>query len=171
MPYEGNQTSAPADAPILIFTRELDAPRELVWRAWSDPAQIAAWYAPEGFTVPRIELDFRPGGVMELDMQGPDGTIYPNRSTFVEIAPMERIVLDDRVQESDAWGDTPPPDSVQTITFTELPDNRTRLTVVVRLNSIPARDAMIEMGAATGWNQTLDKLTAHLVGVQEGKTA
>src|SRR5690606_1289245 len=110
LPYEGNQTSAPADAPILMFTRELDAPRELVWRAWSDPGQIAAWYAPEGFTVPRIELDFRPGGVMELDMQGPDGTIYPNRSTFVEIAPMERIVLDDRVQESDAWGDTPPPD-------------------------------------------------------------
>ncbi|HYH13179.1 MAG TPA: SRPBCC domain-containing protein, partial [Thermomicrobiales bacterium] len=73
-----HETSTPAHEPIIVITREFDAPRELVWQAWSDPDHVAAWYAPEGFTVPRIELDFRPGGVMELDMQGPDGTIYPN---------------------------------------------------------------------------------------------
>lgn len=167
MPDENHQTSTPATEPIIMITRELDAPPELVWQAWSEPAHVAAWYAPEGFTVPRIELDFRPGGVMDLDMQGPDGTIYPNKGTFLEIVPMERIVLSDQVQESDAWGDTPPPDNVQTITFTALPSNRTRITNVIRLNSVAARDAMLEMGAATGWRQTLDKLAAHLASLQE----
>lgn len=162
-----HETSTPAHEPIIVITREFDAPRELVWQAWSDPDHVAAWYAPEGFTVPRIELDFRPGGVMDLDMKGPDGTIYPNRATFLEIVPMERIVMSDRVQESDAWGDTPPPDNVQTITFTALPGDRTRMTNVIRLNSVAARDAMVEMGAAIGWRQTLDNLAALLASLQE----
>jgi uncharacterized protein YndB with AHSA1/START domain/DNA-binding transcriptional ArsR family regulator len=152
--------------PIIVITRELDAPRDLVWRAWTDPAHVAAWYAPEGFTVPRIELDFRPGGVMELDMQGPDGTIYPNKGTYREIVPPERIVISDEVQESDAWGDEPPADNVQTVTFEALPGNRTRIRNVIRLNSVAARDAMVEMGAATGWKETLDKLVAHLTSMQ-----
>ena len=161
-----HQTSTPANEPIIVIIREFDAPRELVWQAWTDPAQLATWFAPEGFTVPRIEVDFRPGGVIDLDMEGPDGTIYPNRGTYLEIVPLERIVVSDKVQESDAWGDTPPPDNVQTLTFAELPDNRTRVTNVIRLNSVAARDAMLEMGAATGWKQTLDKLATHLASLQ-----
>lgn len=163
-----HQTSTPASEPIIVITRVFDAPRELVWRAWSDPAQLAAWYAPRRFTVPRVELDFRPGGVMELDMRGLDGTIYPTRATFLEIVPPERIVLSDEVQESDAWGETPPPDNVQTITFEALADSRTRLTTVIRLGSFGDRAAMLKMGAATGWRQTLDNLAAYLAALQEG---
>lgn len=161
-----HRTSAPAHEPIIVITRVFDAPRELVWRAWSDPAHIAAWYAPEGFTVPRVQLDFRPGGVMELDMQGPDGTVYPNRSTFLEIVPPERIVVSDQVQATDAWGDTPPPDNMQTITFEALAGNRTRVRNVIRLGSRAARDAMLEMGAEAGWRQSMDKLAALLASLQ-----
>lgn len=160
------RTETPANDPILVITREFDAPRELVWQAWTDPAHLAAWFAPEGFTVPRVEVDFRPGGVMELDMQGPDGTIYPNKGTYLEIVPLEKIVVSDEVQESDAWGDTPPPDNTQTVTFESLPGGRTRVVNVIRLNSVAARDAMIEMGAALGWKSTLDNLAAHLPTMQ-----
>lgn len=166
MTGDQHQTLSPADAPVIVITREFDAPRELVWQAWTEPDHLAAWFAPEGFTVPRVELDFRPGGVMELDMEGPDGTTYPNKGTYLEIVPLERIVVSDQVQESDAWGDTPPPDNVQTLTFEALPDGRTRVTNEIRLNSIAARDAMLDMGAAKGWRQTLDKLDTHLASLQ-----
>ena len=61
----------------LVLIRIFDAPRERVWKAWTDPRQVAQWWGPAGFTNPRCEVDVRPGGVLRIDMRGPDGTVYP----------------------------------------------------------------------------------------------
>ncbi|MFC5702685.1 SRPBCC family protein [Cohnella faecalis] len=78
----------------IISTREFDAPRELVFRAWTTPDLLARWWGPQGFTNTFHECDIRPGGAWRFIMHGPNGVDYPNHSVFVEIVPLERIVLD-----------------------------------------------------------------------------
>src|SRR5690349_19807259 len=136
--------------PTLTMTRVFDAPRELVFRAWTDPEQVAQWFAPRGFTVPRAVLDVRVGGTWQIDMQAPDGSAYPNKGTYLEIVPPEKIVYSDVVDDNEqAWGDTPPPSSTVTVLFEE-EDGKTRLTAITRLQSIAVRDEWVEMGAVAG---------------------
>ncbi|HET6329435.1 MAG TPA: SRPBCC family protein [Holophagaceae bacterium] len=78
----------------IISTRLLDAPRELVWKVWTDPQHLVHWWGPNGFTNSFETYDFRPGGEWRFVMHGADGTDYPNHSVFVEIVEPERIVLD-----------------------------------------------------------------------------
>ena len=76
----------------LLLTRRLKAPVSLVWEVWSDPKHIAQWWGPDGFTNTIHAMDFKPGGVWNLTMHGPDGTDYKNRSVFREIVPFKKIV-------------------------------------------------------------------------------
>ena len=78
----------------IVSTRLFDAPREVVFQAFSDPVQLAQWWGPNGFTNTITKFDFRPGGDWHLTMHGPDGTNYRNESVFVEIIEPERIVYD-----------------------------------------------------------------------------
>ena len=84
---------APLDDRVLISTRVFAYPRELVFRAVTDPEVLARWWGPAGFTNTFEICEPRPGGAWRFVMQGPDGTRYPNESEFVEVAPLERIVL------------------------------------------------------------------------------
>lgn len=77
-----------------LTSRWIDAPRERVYRAFSDPARLARWWGPNGFSSTFHEFDLRPGGTWRFTMHGPDGTDYPNESVFVEVIPHERIVLE-----------------------------------------------------------------------------
>ena len=86
------QTDAICDREI-VATRVLDAPREFVFRAFSDPAQLVHWWGPKGFTNTFHEFDLRPGGAWRFTMHGPDGVDYPNESVFVEVVKSERIVF------------------------------------------------------------------------------
>jgi uncharacterized protein YndB with AHSA1/START domain len=83
---------SPADREI-VTSRVLDAAREAVFAAWTDPARLARWWGPAGFTSTFQAFDMRPGGVWRFVMHGPDGTAYKNESVFVEIARPERITL------------------------------------------------------------------------------
>src|SRR5436190_8252782 len=74
---ERNSAAANAPQRELVLTRVFDAPREVVFRAWTDPERLAQWWGPRGFTNPRCEWDARPGGAIRVDMKGPDGTVYP----------------------------------------------------------------------------------------------
>ena len=74
-------------------TRIFDAPRDLVWRAWTDPQQIVQWWGPNGFTTTTYHMEVKPGGVWRLVMHGPDGRDYPNRITFLEVVEPERLVF------------------------------------------------------------------------------
>jgi uncharacterized protein YndB with AHSA1/START domain len=77
----------------MLMSRVVLAPRELVWKAWTDPAHLAKWWGPRGFTNPRCEVDLRVGGALHIDMQRPDGTIHAMTGRFLEIVPPERLVF------------------------------------------------------------------------------
>ena len=77
-----------------VHSRLIDAPRERVFRAFSDPAHLARWWGPNGFTSTFQEFHFRPGGAWRFVMHGPDGANYPNESVFVEVVAPERVVFD-----------------------------------------------------------------------------
>ena len=155
-------TTAPADEPIITMIRTFDAPRERVFQAWTDPIHLAQWWGPHGFTNPVCEVDLRVGGAWRIDMQAPDGTIYPNKGVYREVVPPDRLVFSDIVDDdAGAWGDTPPPSSISTVTFDEH-DGRTTVTMVTRLQSVAARDAMLEMGSEAGMTESLDRLEALL---------
>jgi len=76
----------------IVITRVFDAPRELVWQAWTEPKRLAQWWGPRGFTNPRCEVDVRPGGVIRIDMRGPNGALYPMSGVYQEIVAPERLV-------------------------------------------------------------------------------
>jgi len=69
-------------------------PVDVMWKAWTDPAQIVSWWGPDGFTSTIHEMDLAEGGEWKLTLHGPDGTNYPNRSVFKEIRPMSKIVFE-----------------------------------------------------------------------------
>ena len=77
---------------VIEGTRLLDAPRKLVFAAFSDPKHLAQWWGPDGFTTTTHSFDFRPGGVWRFVMHGPDGRDYKNRVTFIEIRAPERLL-------------------------------------------------------------------------------
>ncbi len=78
----------------IVSRRVLNAPRERVFKAWTDPDILAKWWGPKGFTNTFQEFDMWPGGAWRFIMHGPNGVDYPNQSVFVEIVPNERVVLD-----------------------------------------------------------------------------
>src|ERR1700722_7233031 len=92
---KGAGMSNPAEGPkqIVILTRLFDAPRDLVFKAWTDPKHLAQWFGPHGFTNPVCEVDLRPGGIWRHVMRGPDGNDYPMISIFQEVLPPERLVF------------------------------------------------------------------------------
>lgn len=74
------------------LSRTLAAPRELVWKVWTDPNHVGNWWGPDGFTTTTYEIDVRPGGIWRYDMHGPDGRVYPNRVQYLEVIEPERLV-------------------------------------------------------------------------------
>jgi uncharacterized protein YndB with AHSA1/START domain len=141
----------------IVIERELDAPRELVWKVWTDPDEIARWWGPEGFSTPRekIEYDLRPGGVARLTMIGPDGEEYPNEGHFGIVEPPSRLSWSERdishpMLES---ADT-------TVEFIELGEGRTKVLVT---SQMVCADELVSMAEA-GWNSQFDKLDRLLAG-------
>src|ERR1700732_4346975 len=94
-------TTAPASDRELVLTRVIDAPREKLYRAWTDAALLKQWFAPLPWTTPSAELDVRPGGANMIVMRGPDGNEFPNRGVYLEVVENERLVFTDAYSE--AW--------------------------------------------------------------------
>jgi uncharacterized protein YndB with AHSA1/START domain len=138
----------------LILDRTFDAPRELVFRAWTDPSHVERWWGPRGFTNPRCEWDARPGGKIHIDMRGPDGTTYPMPGQFHEVVEPERLVFSSSAVDGALV-------VLNTITFAEAGDKtRMRLEAIVVHAGEEAAFAL--QGMAEGWKQTLEKLDADL---------
>jgi uncharacterized protein YndB with AHSA1/START domain len=141
----------------MVVMRVLDAPRELVWTAWTDPKHLAQWWGPDGFTTTTSAYDLRQGGVWRFVMHGPDGRDYQNRITFDEIVKPERIVY-----HHDGDDDVEPVQFRTTVTFEDL-GGKTRLTMRALFPTAAARDRVIkEYGAAEGAVQTLSRLADYL---------
>lgn len=148
----------------LVIERVLDAPREKVWQAWTDPEQIKKWWGPKGFTAPSIQSDFREGGTYHWAMQSPDGQVYWSTGTFHEIVPQERLVVTDSF--ADEQGNVVPPSHYgmegdhpmegRVIVTFEDAGGKTKLTVRYE-GMAPSETRDLAEG---GWNETLDKLAA-----------
>jgi uncharacterized protein YndB with AHSA1/START domain len=151
-------TEAPAAERELVLTREFDAPRALVFAAFTDPAQVPAWWGPRGFTTTIHSMDVRPGGEWRYTMHGPDGTDYPNRVVYTEVARPERLAYD----HGDDGGPWKP--FHVTISFDDVA-GRTRLTMRMVTDTVEEMQAMRRFGAPEGGVQTLDRLGEHLAAL------
>ena len=156
-PASGANPSQPgADKREVLMTRIIDAPRELVFKAWTDPKHMAQWWGPKYFTNPVCELDVRPGGAILIHMQGPDGVVYPMKGVFHEVVKPERLVFTSSALEGED-GD-PLLEDIATVTFAEY-EGKTKVTVhAVITKAAPGSEGALE-GMEEGWNQSLDKLT------------
>jgi uncharacterized protein YndB with AHSA1/START domain len=156
-----NSLDLEQDPRALIGTRVFDAPRDLVWEAWTDPKHLAQWWGPDGFTTTTGAFDMRPGGVWRFVMHGPDGRDYQNRITFDEIVKPERIVY-----HHGGGGDVEPVQFKTTITFEDL-GGKTRLTMRGVFPSAAERERVIrEYGADKGMHQTLSRLEQYLAAMK-----
>jgi uncharacterized protein YndB with AHSA1/START domain len=151
----------------LFIERTFDAPRELVFRAWSDPKHLARWWGPRDYTTTDWNIDFRVGGKYVYCMRSPEGDAIWATGYYREIVPPERIVCTDSF--ADEQGNVVPAshygmegdfalEMLLTITFEELPGGGTKMTL--EHAGLPAGD--MQEGAGTGWNQSFDKLVEAL---------
>ncbi len=156
-----NETIQP---PIheLTITRTFDAPRDLVYTAWTRPDSMAQWFGPKNFTNPVCELDVRPGGAILIHMRGPDGAVYPMTGSFQEVVPPERLVF-----TSSAFAGVDGMfllKDITTVTFAK-ENGKTRVTVhAIVTKATPEAEGALA-GMEEGWNQTLDKLADYLATI------
>jgi uncharacterized protein YndB with AHSA1/START domain len=151
-----------ADREIVI-TRVFDAPRELMWEAWTNPKHRTRWWGPRGFTTTVHEMDVRPGGIWRETMHGPDGTDYPGEGVFIEVVKPERIVY--RLSGGKK-GDA----QFESIWTFEPAGEKTRLTLTMRF---PSRE-MLEhaektYGVTEGGHQTLERFAELVAEIPTGQ--
>jgi uncharacterized protein YndB with AHSA1/START domain len=160
------------EAKEMVITREFDAPRERVWKAYTDAEMLKRWWGPEGFTAPSIKIDLRVGGKYIFAMQGPPGSVLENvgysAGVFKEIVPNEKLVLTDYMSDKDGNMLDPteygmdsdfPKESYYTILFEDIGSGRTRLSLVFPKPETEAQyQAILKSGMEEGWNSQLNKL-------------
>jgi uncharacterized protein YndB with AHSA1/START domain len=138
----------------VVITRVLDAPRELVWEAWTNPKHIVNWWGPNGFTTTIEKMDLRVGGEWKYMMVGSDGMRYPNHMVYKEITPLCKLVSDHGDGER-VWFEV-------TVTFHES-GSGTMVTLRQLFPSKASRDEVVEKyGAIEGGKQHLAKLEAYI---------
>jgi len=153
----------------IVITRTFNAPRELVFEAWTDPKHFVHWWGPFPTTNPACEMDLRPGGAFRWVMRAPDGIDYPLTGVFREIVKPERIVYVQNLKDNPpSWHEklnelrgAPPgslvPDALVTVTFEEN-QGRTRLSISTLFESAPTARAFRGMQMEQGWAMSLDRL-------------
>jgi uncharacterized protein YndB with AHSA1/START domain len=152
-----NDPAADEAARTILTTRIYDAPRALVFAAFTDSTHLAQWWGPNGFTTTTHAMDVRPGGVWRFVMHGPDGTDYQNQITYDEIVKPERLVY-----RHGGAVDAEPVRFHVTVTFEDL-GGKTRLTMRMVFPSVAEHDRVAEKyGAVEGAKQTLERLAGYL---------
>lgn len=146
----------------LIISRTIDAPRDLVWRAFSEPEHLVHWWGPNGFTNTFHEFSFEENGVWRFMMHGPDGTDYPNKIIYREIKKPERIVYDHSGDGEAEWKDHR---FTSTITLEDL-GSKTKVTLHMVIETAQELEKMKKFGAVEGGQQTLGRLDAYVQGMK-----
>ena len=170
MAAKSKEATAPSDLEFVI-TRVFDAPRKLVWKAWTERERLMRWFGPKGFTMRAATLDFRPGGVFHYCLRSPDGQEIWGKFVYREIAAPERIVLVNSFSDEKGnlthhpMSPTWPLEMLSTTTFTEH-DGKTTITVRwAPLNATEFERKTFEAGHESmqkGWTGTLDQLAEYL---------
>ncbi|HEY6395630.1 MAG TPA: SRPBCC domain-containing protein [Candidatus Binataceae bacterium] len=151
-----NSAATESDARVLVITRIFDAPRSLVFKAWTDPQHIVRWWGPRGFTSTIVgKFGVWPGGTYRIHMHSAEGTDHWTQGIYREVVEPERLVM--AGAWTDADGKPISPETVTTITFEEH-EGKTRLTLRnAGFESVAARDSH-----RGGWNSSLDRLAEYL---------
>jgi len=161
-------------APAFEFfiQREFDAPRERVWKAWTEAERLGKWWGPKGFDIVSVKLDLRPGGTFHYGLKSPEGLEMWGKFIFREIVPQERLVF--VVSFADAEGALArhpmspdwPLTTLSTVTFTDAGAGKTRVTVRwVPYEATEAERKTFEAGKDSmrqGWTGTFDRLDSYL---------
>jgi uncharacterized protein YndB with AHSA1/START domain len=145
--------AAPTSDRELTLTRLIPAPREKLFRAWTEVELVKQWFAPLPYVTPHAELDVRPGGANFVVMRGPDGVDLPNR----DVVWNERLVMTDAYEE--AWRPSEKPFMTLILTFEEK-GGGTRYTARALHWTVADREAHEQMGFHEGWGRTTDQLAA-----------
>jgi uncharacterized protein YndB with AHSA1/START domain len=138
----------------LTITRVFDAPRDLVFKLWTEAEHVAQWWGPKDFTNPVCEIDARPGGRLRIVMRAPDGTEYPMIGVFREIVAPERLVFTNIAVDQ---SDKPILDGLTTVSFAAV-GLKTRLTLETRAVALVDYAAKFLEGMDVGWTQSIDRL-------------
>lgn len=141
----------------LVLTRMINAPREKVFKAWTDAELLKQWFAPLPYTTPHAELDVRVGGANLIVMRGPDGNEFPNRGVYLEIIENEKIVVTDA--STKAWEPSEKPFMTVILTFEDV-GGKTKYSALARHWSVADREAHEKMGFHEGWGICADQLEA-----------
>ena len=158
----------------MVVTRVFDAPRELVWKAWTDPKYMMQWWGPKGFTSPHCEIDFRVGGKFLCCMRSPEGWEGWNAGEYHEIVPYEKIVSSmyfsdskgNKVDAAELGIEHEAIDGAYDVTiFEDLGNGQTKLTFIGN----DTMQSAIESGQAEGWKEILDKLAAVVEELAQAK--
>ncbi|MCF1743526.1 SRPBCC family protein [Paradevosia shaoguanensis] len=139
----------------LVLTRLIDAPRERVFAAWTQPDLLKQWFAPRPWSTPVAELDVRTGGWNYVVMRDQDGNDYPNRGMYLEVVPNEKIVFTDAYTGD--WQPSDKPFFTAVLTF-EDEGGKTRYTARARHWTVEDRQAHEKMGFHEGWGMCADQL-------------
>lgn len=148
------KVARPTDQAVIIMTRTFDAPREVVWTAFTTPKHVTKWYGGHGFGNPVCEMDVRPGGLWRHVMRTPDGSEYKMTFIFVEVLKPERLVW------KNASDGKPPPGMLNVLNTVTLEEAgaKTQWKLVARFDSLAERDIAATKGFASVITQGSEKL-------------
>lgn len=142
----------------LVLARIIDAPREKLFRAWTDAEILKQWFVPAPWTISKAEIDVRPGGASLIVMKDPEGNEYPNAGIYLEILENEKIVFTDAY--TSAWQPSEKPFFTAVVTFEDEGDGKTRYIARALHWTMEDLKAHEKMGFHEGWGQVAEQLEA-----------
>ncbi len=147
----------------LVLTREINAPREVLYMCWTTPEHLVHWFVPKPHRVTACMLDVRAGGACNTTFDV-DGNIMENRGIYLEVVPNEKIVFTDTYTAG--WKPAADPFMTAIVTFEDLGGGRTRYTAIARHRNSKAAQTHKDMGFFDGWGTVADQLEAYAQGLK-----
>lgn len=142
----------------IMIIRELETTRGLAWKMWTEPDHLVSWWGPKDFTTPVCKMDVQPGGSIYIEMQSPDGTIYPMSGEYMEVTPPGRLAftlaaLDNKGQKIF--------EVLNSVELTE-ENGKTKLSMSAEISHATEDAASHIAGMNEGWNESIDRLEKEL---------
>ena len=147
----------------LVLVREINAPREILYKCWTTPEHLVHWFVPKPHKVTACELDVRPGGKCNTAFEV-DGTEMMNHGVYLEVVPNEKLVFTDTYTEG--WKPNPEPFMTAILTFEDIGNGRTRYTAVARHRTKETAESHKQMGFYDGWGTVVTQLEEYAQGLK-----
>ncbi|MFN3577644.1 MAG: SRPBCC family protein [Tabrizicola sp.] len=147
----------------LVLTRDINAPRDIIWMCWTTPEHLVHWFVPRPHRVTACELDVRVGGALNTTFDV-DGTLMENKGVYLEVAPNEKLVFTDAYTVG--WKPAPEPFMTAIVTFEDIGGGRTKYTAIARHRNADTAKAHKDMGFHDGWGTVVTQLEEYAQGLK-----